>query len=193
MFSKHLKDLSAPRKDFHLSYLKHTCVFFTLAQVVRQSSKDQITIIGAAVTLSEALKAADVLAGMGINARVIDPFTIKPIDAQTIMSAASQTGGKIITVEDHYPEGTYGCGTSVTLITILFVFFSCCILTRQNFKYPISPIFLHLKEQHCAHSYLFIFFFFWRQTTGVVFTNFRNSEKVLFYHSIQNIALRNMF
>ncbi|XP_064604734.1 transketolase-like [Liolophura sinensis] len=78
------------------------------AKVVRQSGKDQVTIIGAAVTLTEAMKAADILAAQGINARVIDPFTIKPIDAQTIMTAAGQTGGKIVTVEDHYPEGGIG-------------------------------------------------------------------------------------
>jgi len=55
----------------------------------------------------EALKAADTLASSGINIRVIDPFTLKPIDAETIISAAHQTGGRIITVEDHYPEGLY--------------------------------------------------------------------------------------
>jgi len=41
----------------------------------------------------------------GINVRVIDPFTIKPLDAATIIKNAKECGGKIITVEDHYAEG----------------------------------------------------------------------------------------
>lgn len=75
------------------------------AKVVKQSDKDQVLLIGAAVTLYEALEAADILAGEGINTRLIDPFTIKPIDAATIIANAKQCGGRIVTVEDHYPEG----------------------------------------------------------------------------------------
>jgi len=78
------------------------------AKVVRQSNNDQVTIIGACVTLVEALKAADELAASGINVRVIDPFTIKPLDVETILSSAKQTGGRIVVVEDHYPEGGIG-------------------------------------------------------------------------------------
>jgi len=43
----------------------------------------------------------------GISVRVLDPFTIKPIDAATIIKNAKECGGKIVTVEDHYPEGMY--------------------------------------------------------------------------------------
>jgi transketolase len=78
------------------------------AKIVRQSDKDQVTVIGAAVTLVEATKAADELAKEGIAIRIIDPFTIKPIDRATILASAKQTGGKVITVEDHYPEGGIG-------------------------------------------------------------------------------------
>jgi len=78
------------------------------AKVVRQSDNDQILLIGSCVTLHEALKAADELAKSGINARVIDPFTIKPMDSATIIASAKQCGGKIITIEDHYPEGGIG-------------------------------------------------------------------------------------
>lgn len=76
-------------------------------QIVRQSASDKVTVIGACVTLFEALKAADILADHGVNIRVIDPFTIKPIDAETIIDSALQTGGKVITVEDHYAEGLF--------------------------------------------------------------------------------------
>ncbi|XP_069141582.1 transketolase-like isoform X1 [Argopecten irradians] len=83
------------------------------AQVVRQSDKDSVTVIGCCVTLHEALKAADKLAIDGINIRVIDPFTIKPLDTETIIASARATGGRVITVEDHYAWGGLGdavCG-----------------------------------------------------------------------------------
>ncbi|XP_021357736.1 transketolase-like isoform X1 [Mizuhopecten yessoensis] len=78
------------------------------AQVVRQSDKDQVTVIGCCVTLHEALKAADKLEIDGVNIRVIDPFTIKPLDEMTILNNARATGGRIITVEDHYAWGGLG-------------------------------------------------------------------------------------
>uniref|UniRef100_A0AAZ3R5R6 Transketolase n=1 Tax=Oncorhynchus tshawytscha TaxID=74940 RepID=A0AAZ3R5R6_ONCTS len=78
-----------------------------VAKVVRQSDSDKVTVIGAGVTLHEALTAADQLASE-VNIRVIDPFTIKPLDAATIVSSARATGGRIITVEDHYREGGLG-------------------------------------------------------------------------------------
>ena len=62
-------------------------------------------MIGAGVTLQEANKAADALAESGIMVRVIDPFTIKPLDVNTILNSAKQTGGRVVVVEDHYPEG----------------------------------------------------------------------------------------
>ncbi|KAK6466657.1 transketolase-like protein 2 [Huso huso] len=92
------------------------------AKVVRQSDSDKVTVIGAGVTLHEALTAADELAKEGINIRVIDPFTIKPLDAETIISSARATGGRIITVEDHYREGGLGeavCGAVAEEPTIL--------------------------------------------------------------------------
>ncbi|XP_061075379.1 transketolase-like [Conger conger] len=78
------------------------------AKVVRKSDDDKVTVIGAGVTLHEALAAADQLALEGVNIRVIDPFTIKPLDASTIVSCARTTGGRVLTVEDHYREGGLG-------------------------------------------------------------------------------------
>lgn len=77
-------------------------------KVVKSSAKDQALVIGAGVTLHEALKAADELSKAGVNVRVIDPFTVKPLDVQLIVKNAKEVGGKIITVEDHYPEGGLG-------------------------------------------------------------------------------------
>ncbi|XP_045320008.1 transketolase-like protein 2 [Leopardus geoffroyi] len=78
------------------------------AKVIRQSVNDKVTVIGAGVTLHEALAAADSLSQQGISIRVIDPFTIKPLDAANIISNARATGGRVITVEDHYREGGIG-------------------------------------------------------------------------------------
>lgn len=68
----------------------------------------QVLVIGAGVTLHEALKAADNLAQSNVNVRVLDPFTVKPLDAETVVHHAKQCGGNVVTVEDHYPEGGLG-------------------------------------------------------------------------------------
>ncbi|XP_015599583.1 transketolase-like protein 2 isoform X3 [Cephus cinctus] len=78
------------------------------AKVVKSSPKDQVLVIGAGITLHEGVKAAEELAKAGINVRVLDPFTIKPIDAATIIKNAKEVGGRIVSVEDHYPEGGLG-------------------------------------------------------------------------------------
>lgn len=62
-------------------------------------------VIGAGVTLIEAVKAADELGKEGTHIRVMDPFTLKPIDKEAIITHAKAVGGKILTVEDHYIEG----------------------------------------------------------------------------------------
>ena len=87
--------LYAPGDEFHIGG----------SRVVRDG--DAVTIIGAGITLHEAVKAADALAAEGLDARVIDLYSVKPIDAETIRAAGRETGG-IITVEDHWPEGGIG-------------------------------------------------------------------------------------
>jgi transketolase len=77
------------------------------SRVLRSSDDDDVTIVGAGVTVHEALKAAETLAEEGINLRVIDAYSIKPIDAETLQAAAEATG-RIVTVEDHWPEGGLG-------------------------------------------------------------------------------------
>lgn len=72
------------------------------AKIVRQSDKDTVLLIGAGITLYEALTAAIELEKKGIYARVLDPFTIKPIDKQAIIAHAKAVGGHIVVVEDHY-------------------------------------------------------------------------------------------
>ena len=75
------------------------------SRVVRDG--DDITLVGAGVTLHEALRAAEELARDGVEARVIDLYSVKPVDAQTLVRAAAETGA-IVTAEDHWPEGGLG-------------------------------------------------------------------------------------
>jgi transketolase len=78
------------------------------SKVPRSSEDDDVAIVAAGITVHEALKAADTLAEDGINARVIDLYSIKPLNEATLRDAAEATGGRIVTVEDHWPEGGLG-------------------------------------------------------------------------------------
>jgi len=77
------------------------------SKVLRQSRSDEVTIVAAGITVHEALKANDKLRGVGVSARVIDCYSVKPIDAETLEKASEETR-HIITVEDHYAEGGLG-------------------------------------------------------------------------------------
>jgi transketolase len=81
------------------------------SKVLRESGDDQVTLIGAGVTLHECLAAADQLAGESISARVIDLYSVKPADTATLTAAAAVTGGRLVIAEDHHPEG--GLGSAV--------------------------------------------------------------------------------
>lgn len=85
------------------------------AKVVRSSPEDCVAIVAAGVTLYEALEAADELAAEGIHARVIDLFTVKPIDRRTLVAAAAICDGNVVTVEDHYAHGGIGSAVMAAL------------------------------------------------------------------------------
>jgi transketolase len=78
------------------------------AKVRRQAAGDKVTVVGAGVTLFEALKAADALAKEGIGITVIDAYSVKPLAKDVIGDAAKKTNNLVLTVEDHYPEGGLG-------------------------------------------------------------------------------------
>ncbi|MDP3998486.1 MAG: transketolase [bacterium] len=78
------------------------------SKILVSSKKDQATIVAAGITVFEALTAQKELEEKGINVRVIDCYSVKPIDEKTLGKVASETGGKIITVEDHWFEGGLG-------------------------------------------------------------------------------------
>jgi transketolase len=77
------------------------------SKVVRESSEDAATVIAAGITLHEALKAYEQLKSAGINIRVIDLYSVKPVDKATLARAARETGALIV-VEDHWFEGGMG-------------------------------------------------------------------------------------
>ncbi|WP_328890723.1 transketolase [Streptomyces sp. NBC_00316] len=77
------------------------------SKTLRTGDHDQVTLIGAGITLHECLAAADQLAADGISARVIDVYSVKPIDADTLALAARDTGALVV-AEDHHPEGGLG-------------------------------------------------------------------------------------
>jgi transketolase len=81
------------------------------SKVLRSAEDDQVTLIGAGVTLHACLAAADQLRDEGISARVIDLYSVKPADAATLSAAAAATGGRLVVAEDHHPEG--GIGSAV--------------------------------------------------------------------------------
>jgi transketolase len=78
------------------------------SRVVRSSDDDKVALIGAGITLHEALKAADQLAQEGIEARVVDLYSVKPVDVETLVEAAQATEGRFVVAEDHWPEGGLG-------------------------------------------------------------------------------------
>jgi transketolase len=87
-----------PSEEFPIGWCK----------VVRGTEKDRVTIVAAGITLHEAVKAYDVLKSQDIAARVIDLYTVKPIDADALADAAKVTGGRFVVVEDHWAEGGLG-------------------------------------------------------------------------------------
>lgn len=81
------------------------------SKTLRQSDHDEVVLIGAGVTVHTCLAAADRLAEQGIPARVLDLYSIKPIDHDGLASACADVGGRLVIVEDHHPEG--GIGSAV--------------------------------------------------------------------------------
>ncbi|MGQ4513128.1 transketolase [Streptomyces sp. DW26H14] len=77
------------------------------SKVLRQSDADRVTLIGSGITVHECLAAADALAEEGIAARVIDMYSVKPVD-ENVLAAAAEDTDCLVTVEDHHPEGGLG-------------------------------------------------------------------------------------
>ena len=78
------------------------------SRLVRHSDGDQVAVIAAGITVHEALKAYEALKSQGITIRIIDAYSVKPIDRETLLRAARDTQGKVVVVEDHWFEGGLG-------------------------------------------------------------------------------------
>ncbi|MBI2773038.1 MAG: transketolase [Chloroflexi bacterium] len=79
------------------------------SKVVRGGgADDRVAVVAAGITLHEAIKAADELAAAGTKVRVIDLYSVKPVDRKALVAAAKATGGRILVVEDHWAEGGIG-------------------------------------------------------------------------------------
>ncbi|MGD0742368.1 MAG: transketolase [Acidimicrobiales bacterium] len=78
------------------------------AKVLRAGSADAVTLVGAGITVHESLAAAERLAAEGIAARVVDCYSVKPIDSATLVASCEATAGRIVVTEDHYPAGGLG-------------------------------------------------------------------------------------
>ncbi len=78
------------------------------SKLLRATTGDQVTLIGAGVTVHQCLRAADELAAGGIAARALDLYSVKPVDRATLLGAATATGGRVVVAEDHYPQGGLG-------------------------------------------------------------------------------------
>jgi len=102
------------------------------SKTLRHSDDDRVTLVGAGITLHEALKAADTLAAAGIHARVIDLYSVKPLDLATLHKAAAETAA-VITVEDHYAEGGIGEAVAAALSDVATPVFSLAVC-----KLPMS-------------------------------------------------------
>ena len=77
---------------------------------------DQVTVVAAGITLHESVKAADALAKAGIRVRLIDLYSVKPIDAKTLAAAVNATAGRLVVAEDHWPEGGIGEAVLAALV-----------------------------------------------------------------------------
>jgi transketolase len=101
-------------------YLYNNNEQFSIKQskVLRVSDKDSLTIVSAGPTIYECLKLHDLLCAEGIKIRVIDIFSVKPVDEELLLKSAVETNGLLYVVEDHYPEG--GIGGKFKLTNLLY-------------------------------------------------------------------------
>ncbi|HZA23479.1 MAG TPA: transketolase, partial [Dehalococcoidia bacterium] len=100
--------LRTTRGSTPVIYDEHERFLIGGSKVLRATADDDVVLIGAGITTHQALQAAHRLEQQGVRARVIDLYSIKPVDKDTLLEAAAATQGPVITVEDHWPEGGLG-------------------------------------------------------------------------------------
>jgi transketolase len=100
--------LRTTRADTEVLYPATTEFEIGGSRVLQATSHDDVTIAAAGITVHETLEATRRLAKEGIGARVLDVYSIKPIDRRTLLESVAATQGRLVTVEDHWPEGGLG-------------------------------------------------------------------------------------
>jgi transketolase len=78
------------------------------SKVLRKGENDQVTVIAAGITVHEAIKACDALKKEGFGIRVIDAYSVEPLDKVTLVREVAETGGRAVVVEDHFAGGGLG-------------------------------------------------------------------------------------
>lgn len=97
--------IRANRPDTKVFYNSKEKFEIGKSKVAISSKSDVVTVVGGGVTFEEAVKAAEILKKEKINIRVVDMFSVKPVDKETMLKCAKDTNNTIVVVEDHYPEG----------------------------------------------------------------------------------------
>jgi transketolase len=100
--------IRSSRPKTHVLYANEEQFPIGGSKTLRKSANDRATVVGAGITVHEALKAESTLKAQGVAIRVIDAYSVKPIDARGILAAARETSGRVVVVEDHYEEGGLG-------------------------------------------------------------------------------------
>lgn len=112
------------------------------SKVLKSGVGDKAVIIGAGITLHEALAAHETLDGIGIKTSVIDAYSVKPIDTDTIVTLAKKTG-VVVVVEDHYPYGGLGAAVAQALIGLPVTYIHLCV---QDIPHSGAPTELMARE-----------------------------------------------
>ena len=107
-YNQGISYLRTTRMATPIIYTPDTLFVIGGCHVLQQSDTDSVCIVAAGITVHEALKAYEILKKENINIAIIDLYSIKPLDAQTIISVAKKANNRIITVEDHYLQGGVG-------------------------------------------------------------------------------------
>ena len=97
------------------------------SKVLRQSANDIATVVGAGITVFEALKAYEALKAKGLPIRVVDAYSLQPIDVATLVASARATKGRVLTVEDHYAAGGLGDAVASALAADGFTVERLCV------------------------------------------------------------------
>jgi transketolase len=100
--------LRATRADTRVIYPPHAPFRIGGSWLLRATPQDRVTLAAAGITVHEAIEAARRLAAEGIGVRILDLYSIKPIDRAALLASVRATNGRLVTVEDHWPEGGLG-------------------------------------------------------------------------------------